>query len=141
VNTEVTDKTPTTAEILDKAADVIDQRGWVSDDYVSPGGAVCARVALTVTVGQDPMFAVEWPSYCKVVSFDDDGYGTDAERATHANITAAEAAFAEHIRGLFDDGSDDATLIERWNDGYADTAEQVTTTMRECAAELAGSAK
>jgi hypothetical protein len=115
----------TPAEILDKAADIIVVRGWHQGGYV-PAGVdtrtcqVCVLGALHVAAGEAP----------------DSSY--------HDSIEEAAEAFAEHL-GLFldealgDELGDDpiaAVIGNDWNDKTATSADQVTTELRACAANL-----
>jgi hypothetical protein len=107
---------PEPREILMKAADVIDQRGWFQGLSEDPNGtAVCAMGALCVAVALPPD-ANCW------------GFGDD-------DLCAANAA-----ADRFENWVEGDLSITEWNDTVAESAEQVTTALRGCAAALAGGA-
>ncbi len=117
----------TPAEILDKAADVIVERGWHQGGYMSLGAnpntcQVCVLGAMNVAVGNNP---------------------DDAD----VNIAEAAEAFAGYLglvirRDEFDDDDDPDTdpiaeaVGNNWNDFVATSAEQVVAALRACAANL-----
>jgi hypothetical protein len=123
----------TAAEILQKAADVIDQRGWHQGDAYDHSALrtgttldacpVCTLGAINVVVNGDPA-----------------GWGV------HGGIAdQAAQAFAAHL-GMatnFDPNSEHSVtgVVGNWNDAPGRTATEVTTALRECAAELAGTAR
>jgi hypothetical protein len=100
-------------EILTKAADVIETRGWIQGAYAHTDG-VCAlgAIAVAVGIGTSTAAIITNRKCCKVVE--------DFERWL----------------GLADNAD-----VTGWNDDRDRTAEQVTTALRECAAELAGTAE
>lgn len=107
-----------TAEILNKAADVIEERGWYQGLSQDPDGTgVCALGAICVAVGLDPHALAEL------------GEGDDA--AARAGVEAADAL--EDWLGL-------DLPVTQWNDEYVDTAEQVVTALREAAKAAEGGA-
>lgn len=105
-----------TAELLTKAADIIDQRGWCQGSFVPPNSdprtaPVCAEAAISVAGGVMP-----------------NGYGYAS-----AGVDAAIAARA--ARRVFRHRVQRA--ISDWNDAPERTAGQVTAELRACANELA----
>lgn len=112
-------------DLLDKAAGVIEVRGWHQGGYMPDLVAdrdtnpVCVLAAINVACGQDPVT---------------DLYGASVDDAA---IRAA-AAFADHLGlGLLYSPIDVVDQVgETWNDEDGRTAEQVTTALRECAAGL-----
>jgi hypothetical protein len=103
-----------TPEILTKAAGVIETRGWFQGDYIPPGGdraicPVCVLAALNVAAGFPP-----------------DG---DPNAGSDVTGPAADAAgeLVDWLSGL---------SVDTWNDAPERTKEEVTTALRECAAEL-----
>lgn len=116
------------AEILTKAAEVIERNGWTQGSYVGPleigqnicDGPVCVRGAINVAAGLSPSGLSEAP-----------GRRLPAYIATHAlsNWLEAQGALKEY-----------QSLADDWNDRPSRTAEQVTAALRGCAAEMAGTA-
>jgi hypothetical protein len=102
-----------TAEILNKAADVIDERGWTQGEYENCAGGVCARGAIFVAVGLNPLAAA---------------FGSDSAACSDAEYTSVR--FRNWL----------GVMISGWNDDSGRTPEQVTSALRECAAALAGGA-
>jgi hypothetical protein len=134
LNTESTEKTPTPAAILLKAANVIKMRGWWQNGFIPDDAEryridldtcpVCVLAAINVAADHAP----------------DDIYDPDDEDER----TDAAIALAKHL-DLTDAIRDGDALVyaigDQWNDKVAESAEQVITALRECAAELAGTAK
>jgi hypothetical protein len=102
-----------TPEILLKAADVIEARGWIQGAYAHTDG-VCAlgAIAVAVGIGTSTAAIITNRTCCKVVE--------DFERWL----------------GLADNAD-----VTGWNDEDDRTAEQVTAVLRECAAALTGGAR
>jgi hypothetical protein len=130
VITEVTDTT-TPAEILLKVADVIETRGWYQSGYAPSDSRtdlsacpVCVLAALNVVTGHHP--AKDFLEH----GDDDPATKAAAALAEHLGLSARVAKF-----GLVD------ALGEFWNDFEAESAEQVITALRECAAQLQAGAK
>lgn len=115
------------AEVLIKAAVVIETRGWHRGDYVggtlgAPDDArpVCVLGAINVATGEV----------------------ADAVYELDVNDERADAALAlARYLGLPTEPGDDLTydIGDRWNDSVAESAEQVITALRE-AAKAAGGA-
>lgn len=104
----------TTPEILTKAADVIDERGWYQGHYTDPDGrALCLVGAISVAAGLAPDAI-------------GNGSGTD-------DLHAALAAFEIWL-------SPDMGPVD-WNDEVAEDAAEVTGKLRECAASLTAGAR
>jgi hypothetical protein len=104
-----------TADVLRKAADVIDQRGWCQGSFVPPNSdpltaPVCAEAAISVAGGVLP-FGRGFASA-----------GVDAAIAARA----ARRVFRHRVQRPISD----------WNDEPERTAEQVTAELRACANEL-----
>lgn len=101
-------------DILMKAAEVIETRGWHQGYYMPAGTSratcpVCVLGAINVAAGYPPD-------------------GSPDERTDVAGPAEdATKALIEHLGGLHAD---------TWNDALGRTAEQVTTALRECAASL-----
>jgi hypothetical protein len=117
-------------DVLLKAAEVIETRGWHQGGYVPndpytdlTACPVCVLGAINVASGQ---------------SLENDFYSS----VMHAVNVQAAVALAKHL-GLAD-VTDPVDLIdavgEHWNDEVATSPEQVITALRECAAELKASA-
>lgn len=107
-----------TSEILDKAADVIEQRGWWRGAYKQPGAdvrtcPVCVLGAINVVTGSQP----------------------DAESGfkVPCSASAAANALAEHLE-LRPDGDLIDALGNYWNDHEAEDAAQVIRDLRSAAA-------
>jgi hypothetical protein len=139
------------AALLDKTADIIERNGWTQGDYVTwnPGELpenckVCPRGGMSVAAGRHPLFVVEWPGFCPSIfealaTESDERVTTTDDEAALAEISAAEIAFATHIRKIdrWCNGSlTDASVIESWNDDDDRTADEVVTELRACAANL-----
>jgi hypothetical protein len=120
-----------TPEILTKAAEVIETRGWHKGDFYDPEAhfdrglpleqcGVCVRGALNVAAGFEPI---------------GDGYGDDAR-------DDAIDALAFHLGYDPDahEGEDAAYFVTTWNDHFERVKGDVLTALRECAAELKASA-
>jgi hypothetical protein len=105
-----------TPEILTKAIDVIEERGWYQGASVDPDGTgVCAVVAMCVAAGLPP-----------------DTLVMNGDRVGAMSVLAAAGELE-----LFLDLGLPAT---QWNDEFVDTRDEVITALRECAAELKASA-
>ena len=111
----------TLAEILDKAADVITQRGWWQGGFVPKGTSdlgscpVCPLAAINVAAGGDPRRCIDaWPD---TLAF------------------AAASALATYL-GCPEDEPLATCVGEHWNDDPARTKEQVLAALRGCAADL-----
>lgn len=110
----------TTPEILLKAANVIEARGWHQGSYI-PNMAdkatcpVCVLAAINVARGLPP----------------------DCMYDPYAPGPAYEAAFEfAGWLGLLNVPEVVDTVGEGWNDAPGRTADEVTSALRECAAEL-----
>lgn len=115
-----------TPEILTKAAEVIEERGWYQGGFMpsltdmDPADLpVCVLAAINVAADHDP----------------DEGFGPAGDRQD------AALALAEHLglRAALDDFEEEGienVIGNDWNDRPERTAEQVTAALRECAAEL-----
>jgi hypothetical protein len=108
-----------TPEILTKAAEVIETRGWHQGDFVPPNtdpetAPVCVMAAINVAAGMRP-----------------NGYRSGAMPADDVDaLYAARRALGARV-------ADD---IVAWNDQEGRTRDEVTTALRECAANLKASA-
>lgn len=97
-----------TAEILAKAADVIDEVGWYQGDLYDPHGTgMCLLAAMYAAAGVD--MAKATPGEADVI---------------HTSVEALQGRLGG------------ASVID-WNDDSDRTAEEVTSALRECAAEVA----
>ena len=105
-----------TSEILSKAADIIDERGWYQGHYM-PWGAdrascpVCALGAINVAAGFPP----------------DGSPDESSDVAGPAGGAAAELVL--WLGGNFE--------IDHWNDAPGQSAAVVVRELRACAADLA----
>lgn len=114
-----------TPEILDKAADVIETRGWHQGGYTpdgTPGNPIDLRTCPVCVLGAIKVAA-----------------GCGPEDEMPADAFEAATALAEHLE--IDDRLETGLLItevvgDQWNDAAAESAEQVTAALRDCAAEL-----
>ena len=107
-----------TSEILDKAADVIEQRGWWRGAYRQPGAdvrtcPVCVLGALNVATGSAPDAESNFKVPCAV--------------------SAAANALARHLGLGTDDELIDA-LGNDWNDHTAESIDDVVSDLRAAAA-------
>lgn len=130
-----------TAEILTKAADIIEQQGWSSGGgfFERPTGddglpdlsvnartcPVCARGSIAVAVGQSPIFG------------DSPYLQTQAPAAAKA-VAAAEDVFLGYLAAR--EGWD-LTIVGRsgidvWNDSEERDAEEVVAALRDCASRI-----
>lgn len=107
------------SEILDKAADIIETRGWWQGTYMMPGGnpancPVCLLGAINVATGLAPNIEG---------AFREDGPASTAARA-----------LAEHM-GLNNPNGDGLVdlLGNEWNDREAESPEQVIAELRAAA--------
>jgi hypothetical protein len=111
-----------TGETLAKAADYIDEHGHHKGAFYHRG-AVCARGAINAVLYDDADECGEF----------------------EGEATMVAQALADHIGivSTLDTGSETFVVpaIARWNDAPERTAAEVMAAMRECAAELAGTAK
>jgi len=97
-----------TAEILARTADVIDEVGWYQGDLYDPRGTgMCTLAAIYAAAG------------------------VDMAKATPSEADAICAAI-ESLQGRLGVES-----VVNWNDAPERTAEQVTSALRRCAAEVA----
>ena len=102
-----------TADILDKAADLIDRRGWNQGWYINTDGEMCPRGAIYAACGMQPnpnpsVDVMDWP-------------GWSSSAADNA-ITACD---------WLDEAVDD--YAESWNDDEGRTKEEVVSTLRAAA--------
>lgn len=98
-----------TADILDRAADLIEERGWHQGWYVNDCGQLCIRGAMLVAVGiEPPQKDMPWPDH-----------------SGEANASWQEAT--DEMDEYLDD------LAERWNDAPERTKEEVVSTLRAAA--------
>jgi hypothetical protein len=98
-------------EILTKAADVIDERGWHRGAYENHvDGGVCVMGAMCVAVGLPP-----------------NAIALAGDSRTLGDVHAA-ADRLERWLGI--------QVITEWNDESAEDIGEVTKALRECAAEL-----
>lgn len=101
-----------TADILDKAADLIEERGWHQGDYVGPTGCLCPYGAMYLAVGITPAGrgnTNDWPGWTP----DRGGPFLDAARW-----------LARYLRGR---------AVSVWNDAEGRTKEEVVSTLRAAA--------
>jgi hypothetical protein len=99
-----------TSEILDKAADLIEERGWNQGWYVNDCGGMCVRGAMFAAVGVAIPVSktAPWPTY---------------EPQLGRDVYAATVVMDEHVR----------TPVERWNDYPRRTAAEVVEALRAAA--------
>lgn len=115
------------ADILDKAADIIERQGWTQGDWyqelpVPPEDCpVCAGGGINVATDHAP---------------DDDGY-------TYDERDEAFRAFAHHVDPDQANKSEEGDYLDawisaigEWNDDPERTIEQVVAALRACAANL-----
>ncbi len=109
----------TVADVLDAAADHIQQHGWAQGSYRTPDGCCCARGAIAVTRGD----------YDGCVNADD----VDAEKA----LEELGDYLVEHdlVDVSEDDRGQGVCPIITWNDEPGRTADEVIGTLRRVAAE------
>lgn len=104
---------PETAEILLKAADVIDEIGWYQGDLYDPRGTgMCTMAAMYV------------------------GAGLNLHRVMTCKDTSQAGADVDAAIGRFQQWLGVESVVE-WNDARERTVEQVTSALRQCAAETA----
>lgn len=96
------------ADVLDAAADYIDEHGWTQGRYRTPSGECCALGGLKRVLQID---------YLRVEQ-------GKAARALAKAINAHGSAY------------DPGGQISEWNDRFDQTAANVTATMRKVAADL-----
>ncbi|MFC5946395.1 DUF6197 family protein [Micromonospora harpali] len=129
-----------TAEILAKAADVIEKQGWAQRSFFERATGheglpdlsidartcpVCARGGISVAVGQLPTF----------------GGGAYVEADAIADwevVATAEKVFADYLAAR-EGWPADRTMrpdIEYWNDTSERTAEEVVAALRDCASHV-----
>lgn len=99
-----------TSEILDKAADLIDERGLAKGWYCGPGGTLCARGAIYAAAGYEP---------------EPDGSDHDwiAGLLRHDEVMRAEVLIDQVI----------GYVVSQWNDAPERTAAEVATALRGAA--------
>jgi len=97
-----------TSDILNRAADLIDERGHWKGWYCGPNGQLCARGAMYIAAGVVPPSEPEgvWSGDCD-----------------HEAVNAATKRLDAHV----------GVLTERWNDLDATTAADVTDALRGAA--------
>jgi hypothetical protein len=103
----------TPAEVLDAAADLIEERGWWNGEEEQRDG-FCAVTAITRIVTNEYR---GWPRPLTI---------PELYEEMHL-VSAAEDALATHVG---------ATRVATWNDSQS--AEVVVRSMRDCAAHLRG---
>jgi putative intracellular protease/amidase len=100
----------TVADVLDRAADVIAERGHCKGDYEGPDGSVCAIGALLVAIAggpADPLNARQFHTYMSARDWASDVVGN---------------------------------AVARWNDAPERTADEVIAALREAARRERGAA-
>jgi hypothetical protein len=100
---------PTPAQLLNRAADILDERGWFQGNYVGATGCVCALGARHLAVTEL------------------DGNPTRATFATGAEFETA----LDRIYGALQTDSTDG--IADWNDAEGRTKEEVQELLRRAA--------
>jgi hypothetical protein len=100
---------PTPASLLNRAADILDERGWFQGNYMSPDGCVCALGSLHLAANE----LVGAPN-----------------RATFATGPEFEAAL-DRIYGALQ--SDSMDSIADWNDSEGRTKDEVQAMLRRAA--------
>ena len=96
-----------TSEILDRAADLIEERGWTQGWYCGPTGELCAAGAMFVAIGLRP---AGW---------------TAPEHPAHRR---AMVAFERHLMDTFDYFG-----AHNWNDEPGRTQAEVVNALRAAA--------
>ena len=102
-----------TADILDKAADLITERGWNQHYFVDSAGRLCPRGAIYAACGMKPdpdplVWVVDWPGW--------------TSRAADDAMDACD-----RLDAVVND------YAESWNDAPGRTAEEVISTLRAAA--------
>lgn len=115
------------AQLLEKAAALIEERGWCQGRGVNFEGNLCVYGALAVAMGDDPA--------------DNSRPGWSGAKASELNVTLTEAL----LRVIHPSGTDfnvhaDPGAASRvsaiWNDSKNQTASTVVATMRHAADQL-----
>lgn len=102
-----------TADILDKAADLIDTRGWNQGHYVNESGGLDLDGALHAAVGMDPQRGTgmhRWP-----------GWTQERELASNRTYAWLKRWFNRSETPIW------------WNDQAGRTKEEVVSTLRAAA--------
>ncbi|MFY2788494.1 DUF6197 family protein [Rhodococcus sp. MALMAid1271] len=114
----------TLSEILNRAADLLADKGWNRGYYQSPEGCLCAVGAITLAAGG-------------CFSYDEDGTPDDFQgpnddsRGIYAAMEAVEQAVSGSV------GVDAARDLVTWNDDPDRTQQEVIDTFRSVAKEYA----
>ena len=101
------------AEILERAAELLETRGWCRDTYSNEAGQHCAMGALS-TVAADTMHRIEY--------------------ADALAVLAAALLRSGHVRG--DLGEWPLSVVVQWNDYPFRTADEVIETLKLVAKDL-----
>lgn len=118
--TDTTTTIPTPQEILSRAADLIDERGWTQGDYVSEDGCVCALGAINVAAAEAAGVEIAPDDYLFLALYRAGGGYYQAARA-------AEELAGAQVAGQAPDG------IVYYNDQVASLATQVVAVLRAAA--------
>lgn len=97
-----------TADILDRAADLIEERGWNQGWYVNECGGLCAVGAMYTAAGVELPVGAEFPDIPDEVS---------------NAVLRAFRVFGDHVK----------RLASAWNDAPGRTKEEVVSTLRAAA--------
>lgn len=93
------------ADVLRRAAEVLDERGWAQTDYEDIDGCVCALGALSVVVYGDP-------------------YPPDDDLRVAVEAVALGALEA-HLKIGFDRPAYAGEAVAKWNDAMGRTVDEV----------------
>ncbi|KPC75258.1 hypothetical protein ADL26_08170, partial [Thermoactinomyces vulgaris] len=118
--------TITPQALLERAAEIIDQRGWHQGDYADHNGCVCTLGALRIAAAGLPTDAPFWDARSAALDtsgrFNGPGYD---------QVDLAAVALEEYLSGH----GIEAFGIAEWNDHIAASKEEVTAALRAAAAE------
>lgn len=106
-----------TSEILAKAADLIEQRGWNQGWYVNDCGGLCATGAMFAAVGMEPV------AESQLGAGSGSAWGEFAE-SRYDDATRAWDRFAAYLG---------VQHAPSWNDEHERTKEEVVAKLREAA--------
>jgi hypothetical protein len=126
----MTTTTTTPAELLARAADIIDRRGWFQGSYADDNGCVCTLGALRVAAANIPADAPYWEVRAAALDLPGRFLGPNFDE-----VDKAALALEEYL----DNNGINAYGVSEWNDYIAATKEEVTTVLRAAAAEGAES--
>jgi hypothetical protein len=109
-----------TSEVLNTAADLLEERGWRPGDWGGPGSTLCLEGGILAALGIDHFRALNQADTMSVFEF----WACPAYRAV-ADHLGMDVSLTK--------GRQPAEPLWQWNDGKGRTAAEVIEVLRACA--------